>query len=103
MLNEFLNKEKMKKPIVEEDYLSAPGLDILTYTILTYEKDDAAELMLNIMNWRIRLQQWPEAWKEEKVVILPKPCNQEKKNRPENRRPITLTDIFYRNIFWKNS
>jgi hypothetical protein len=31
--------------------------------------------------------------------MIPKPCNEEDKNHPENWRPITLTNIMYRIIF----
>jgi hypothetical protein len=31
--------------------------------------------------------------------MLPKPCSEDEKNKPENWRLITLTDIFYKIIF----
>jgi hypothetical protein len=49
----------------------------------------------------IRLQKCPELSKEGKEVMLPKPCNENEKDRPENLRLITLTEIFYRIIFDK--
>jgi hypothetical protein len=74
-------------------------LDKLTYPILKYEKNDAAELKSAIMNMMIRTQKCPEAWKEDKVVMLPKSCKEEEKDRLENWKPITLTNIMYRIIF----
>jgi hypothetical protein len=47
----------------------------------------------------IRTQKCPEAWKEGTVVMIHKLCNEEDNNRPENLRPITLTNIKYRIIF----
>jgi hypothetical protein len=55
-------------------------------------------LMVAIMNMMIRTQKCPESCKEGKVVMLPKPCSEEEKNRPENWRPITLMNIMYRII-----
>jgi hypothetical protein len=46
---------------------------------MKYDKDDAAELMVSIMNMMIKTQRYPEAWKECKVVMLPKPCNDKEK------------------------
>jgi hypothetical protein len=46
-----------------------------------------------------RTQKCPEAWKEGKVVMLPKPCSEEKKDLLQNSRPITLKNILYRIIF----
>jgi hypothetical protein len=74
-------------------------LDKLTYPILKYQKDDAAKLMTAIKNVMIRTPKCSEECKEGKVVMLPKPCNEEEKGKPENRRPITLSNIFYRIIF----
>jgi hypothetical protein len=99
MMKELLDKKKMKDAITRKGNLSASGLDKLTYLILKYEKDDTAELMTAIMNMMIRTQKCPEAWKQGKVVMLSKPCNEEEKDRPENWRPITLTNIMYRIIF----
>jgi hypothetical protein len=99
MLKEFLIKNKMKDAINKKGNLSALGLDKLTYPILKYEKDDAAELMVVIMNMMIRTQKCPTSWKEGKVVMLPKPCSEEEKNLPDNWRPITLNNIMYRIIF----
>jgi hypothetical protein len=84
MLKELLNKAKMKDAIVKKGNLSAPGLDKLTYPILKYEKDNAAELMVVIMKMMIRTQKCPTSWKEGKVVMLPKPCSEEEKNLPNN-------------------
>jgi hypothetical protein len=71
MMNELLNKKKMKEAITRKGNLSASGLDKLTYIILKYEKDDAADLLFNIMNMMIKLQKCPEACKKGKVVMLP--------------------------------
>jgi hypothetical protein len=54
MLKELLGKNKMREAITKKGNLSAPGLDKLTYPILKYEKNDAAELMVTIMNRMIR-------------------------------------------------
>jgi hypothetical protein len=99
MLKELLNKKKMIEAISKKGNLSAPGLDKLTYPILKYEKDDAAELLIAIMTMMLRTQKCPTAWKEGKVVMLPKPCNENEKDQPNNWRPITLTNIMYRIIF----
>jgi hypothetical protein len=40
--------------------------------------------MVAIMNMIISTQKCSKAWKEDKVVMIPKPCNEEDKNRPEN-------------------
>jgi hypothetical protein len=56
-------------------------------------------LLVNIMNMMIRLQKCPEAWKVWKMARLHKPYNEEEKDRYENWRRITLTDICYRIIF----
>jgi ABC-type thiamine transport system substrate-binding protein len=56
ILKNLLNKEKMKRAITMKRNMSAPGLDKLTYSILKYEKDDAAELMEHIMNMMLRLK-----------------------------------------------
>jgi hypothetical protein len=61
MKNELLNKEKMREAITRKGNLSASGLDKLTYLVLKYEKDDVADLLVNIMNMMIRLQKCPEA------------------------------------------
>jgi hypothetical protein len=83
--------------------LSASGLNKLTYYILKHEKDDATDLMVKVMTMMLRIQKCPESWKEDKVVMLPKPCNENQKGRPENWMPITLTNIFYKIIFGRIS
>jgi hypothetical protein len=55
--------------------------------------------MVAITNTMIRTQKCPEAWKEGKVVMISKPCNEEDKKRPENWRPINFINIMYRIIF----
>jgi hypothetical protein len=40
----------MKNAITKKEKLSVPGLDKLKEPILKYKKDDAAELVANIMN-----------------------------------------------------
>jgi hypothetical protein len=80
MLKDLFNKNKMKEAITKKENFSAPGLDKLTLPILKYENDDAAELMVAIMNIMIRTQKCSTAWKEGKVVMLPKPCSEEEKN-----------------------
>jgi hypothetical protein len=79
MLKDLLDKNKMKNAITKKGNMSAPGLDKLTYPIFKYEKEDAAELMVTIMNMMIRTQKCPTSWKEGKVVMLPKPCSEKKK------------------------
>jgi hypothetical protein len=99
MFAELFDKYKMKETIQRKGNLSAPGLDKLTYPILKYNIDSATDLMIKIMTMMLRLQKCPEAWKEGKVVMLPKPCKKSEKNKPENWRPITLTNICYRIVF----
>jgi hypothetical protein len=99
MISGLLNKEKMKEAIVRKGNLSVPDLDKLTYPILKYEKDDATNLLVSIINMMLRVQKCPQAWKDGKVAMFPKPCNEDGKDRPENWGPITLTGIFYRIIF----
>jgi ABC-type thiamine transport system substrate-binding protein len=81
MLKDLLNKEKKKKAITMKGNLSAPGLDGLTFPILKYEKDGAAELMVNIRNMMIRVQKSSEAWKEDKMVMIPKPCEESEREK----------------------
>jgi hypothetical protein len=73
---------------------------------LKYEKEEAADLMVKIMTVIISVQKCTEAWKEGKVVMLPKPFNEEDKDKPGNWKPITLTSILYIIYFgryiWKN-
>jgi hypothetical protein len=78
-------------------------LDKFPYPILKFEKEDAANLLVSMMEMLLRMQRCPESWKKGKVVILPKPCDESEKNKPENWRPITLTNIFYRIIFGRIS
>jgi hypothetical protein len=49
MLRELLDKKKMSDAISKKANLSAPGLDKLTYPILKFEKEDAASLLVSIM------------------------------------------------------
>jgi bisphosphoglycerate-dependent phosphoglycerate mutase len=56
MIKELINKDKMKRAITMKANFSAPGLDKLTYPILKYEKEDAAEMMVKIMEMVTRLQ-----------------------------------------------
>jgi hypothetical protein len=79
MIKELSNEKKMKKAIMMKGNLSAPGLEKLTYPILKYEKDEAAELMVKVVEMMIRLQKCPKAWKEGKVVMLPKSYSEEDK------------------------
>jgi hypothetical protein len=91
----------MIKIISRKCNLSASGIDKLTYPILKYEKEEAADLMIKIMTMMLRVQKCREAWKEGKVVMLPKPCDESEKDKQGNWRPITLTSILYRIIFGK--
>jgi hypothetical protein len=97
----LLNKENMNKTIVRKGNLSIPRIDKLTYPILKYEKKEAADLMIKIMTMMLRVQKYPEAWREGKVVMLLKPCDESEKDKPGNWKPITLTCILYRIIFGK--
>jgi hypothetical protein len=99
MISFLLNKKGMIKTIARKGNLSAPGLDKLTYPILKFEKEDSADLMIKIMTMMLRVQKFPESWKEGKIVMLPKPCDESEKDKPNNWRPITLTSILYRIIF----
>jgi hypothetical protein len=63
------------------------------------EKEEADDLMVNIMTMMLKVQKCPEAWKESKVVILPKQCSEEEKDKHGNWMPITLTSILYRIVF----
>jgi hypothetical protein len=101
MIRFLLNRESMIKTIARKGNLSAPGIDKLTYPILKYEKEEAADLMIRILTMMLRVQKCPEAWKEGKVVMLPKPCDETEKDKPGNWRPITLTSILYRIVFGK--
>jgi hypothetical protein len=69
MLRELLNKKKMQEAISKKVNLSAPGLDKLTYPILKFEKEDVTNLMVSIMEMLLRMQRYPESWKEGKVVM----------------------------------
>jgi hypothetical protein len=42
----------------------------------------------------LRVQKCPEAWKEGKVVMLPKPCDESKKDKQGNWKPIILTTYY---------
>jgi hypothetical protein len=55
--------------------------------------------MVKIMTMILSVQKCPESWKEGKIVMLPKPCDESEKDQPGNWRPITLTNIMYRIIF----
>jgi hypothetical protein len=44
------------------------------------------------------IEHCPESWKNAKTIMLPKPCPETEKDKPENWRPITLTSILYRVI-----
>jgi hypothetical protein len=101
MVSFLQNKNGMMKAIARKGNLSALGINKLTYPILKFEKEDAADLMIKIMTMMIRVQKCPESWKEGKVVMLPKPCDESEKDKPGNWRPITLTSIMYRIIFGK--
>jgi hypothetical protein len=69
---------------------------------LKYEKYDAADLIVKIMTMIIKLQRCPETWKEGKVMMLPKPCSEEEKDKLENWRRIILASIFYIFYIWKD-
>jgi hypothetical protein len=93
----------MQDVITKRGNLSAPGLDKLTYPILKFEKEDPVNMLVSIMEMLLRMQRCPESWKEWKVVMLSKPCDESEKNKPENWRPITLTNILYRIVFGRIS
>jgi hypothetical protein len=99
MMRFLFNSENMIKTIARKGNLSAPGIDKLTYHILKYEKEDAADLMIKILTMMLRVQKCPEAWKQGKVIMLLKPCNESEKDKPGNWRPITLTSILYRKAY----
>jgi hypothetical protein len=82
MLKELLNKNKMKEAIIKKDNLSAPGLDKLTYPILKYEKADATELMIAIINMMIRNKNAQHLGKKEKLSCF--------RNLAVKRRKISL-------------
>jgi hypothetical protein len=65
MLKDLFNKDKMKDAINKKGNLSVPSLDKLTYPILKYEKDDAAELNVAIMNMMIRTKNAPSLERRE--------------------------------------
>jgi hypothetical protein len=55
---------------------------------LKFEKEDAANMLVSMIEMMLRMQRYLESWKEGKVVMLPKPCNEDEKNKPENWRPL---------------
>jgi hypothetical protein len=67
MQNYLLNKKGMLQAIARKGNLSASGIDKLTFPILKFEKEDAANLMVKIMTMMLRVQRCPESWKESKL------------------------------------
>jgi hypothetical protein len=51
----LLNKKEMMRTIARKGNLLAPGIDKLTYPILKFEKEEAANLMVKIMTMMLRV------------------------------------------------
>jgi hypothetical protein len=68
--------------------ISAPGSNKLTYGLLKADRDGASEVLSKIMNSMLLTEHCPESWKKAKTIMLPKPCPESEKDKPENWRPI---------------
>ena len=66
----------------------APGVDGITNEIIKELPAGAGKRLLEIFNAALRLQYFPSAWKEAKVVVFPKPGKSLRD--PANYRPISL-------------
>jgi len=66
----------------------APGLDAIGNQALKQLPNNAIELVKNIFNGIYRLAYYPSAWKQAKVIMIPKPGKA--LNRAMNYRPISL-------------
>jgi hypothetical protein len=56
MINYLTNINKIKEVIKRKGNLSAPGLDKLTYSILKYIPDEAAQLISKVKSMMISTQ-----------------------------------------------
>jgi hypothetical protein len=69
-VGEPFNLQKMKNLIRTRGNLSAPGLDNLTNPIVKFERDSAAEMMVELMKTIINTQEFPAEWREARTILL---------------------------------
>jgi hypothetical protein len=99
-IRQITNKKIIIEMINHKGNLSAYGLDKITYPIFKYLSEESADLFINITKVFLYTRKYSISWKEGKVVMLPKPLqNEEEKLKPENWRLITLTNAMYRITF----
>jgi hypothetical protein len=86
----YMNRDFLIKQIGKRENLSAQDLDKLTYLILKLEKERAADMLLELMEFCWDKGWTPSNWKEARTIILFKGGKREDLS---NWRPITLTSI----------
>ena len=79
---------QFKEILLETKKNSAPGDDCVSYDLMKKCSDSTKQIFCNIINKCLKENIFPQAWKEAKVRMLPKPGRD--KNYAANYRPISL-------------
>jgi hypothetical protein len=79
-----LKENEMLSDLFIQGNLSNPNLDKLAYPILKFQEDNAAILIISIMNMLLSNQKCSQTWKEGKILMLPRPCIKDEKDKSEN-------------------
>ena len=64
--------KEIKNEIIKLNYKKAPGIDLITATMLKELPQKGFLNLFHILNAIIRLEYWPKSLKQEQIIMLPK-------------------------------
>ncbi|CAH2087356.1 unnamed protein product [Euphydryas editha] len=79
---------ELRKTILRLPKRKAPGKDEITNATLTKLPKNFIQAITTLYNGILQTGHFPEAWKQGKVIVIPKPGKD--KRLPSSYRPITL-------------
>lgn len=82
------NLEEVGKLVDKLKPRKAPGSDGITNQVIQELPSQAANQIVTIFNACLKLQYFPQAWQEAKIILFPKPGKNLR--LPDNHRPISL-------------
>ena len=93
----FITNEKIVKAISSFGKNKSPGLDGIKPIMLQNFNDKSISTLSTLFKISIGLRHVPKAWREAKVILLPKP-NKERYDLPKSYRPIALTSFSFKTL-----
>ena len=96
-LHEWIDDDLVRKAMRQFKPNKAPGPDGLKPIVFRYLPQNAIEVLTIIYKACISLGHTPKAWRETKVIFLPKP-GKDSYDHPKSYRPISLSNFLLKTL-----